>query len=107
MTVRSPSATLASARARRLSRKLQIPTSASSIPITAADATRSHTPYQPIGVTTAIPSLFRVALFDAADGSDRHHLIVRRQPHDDHALRLPADLRDGADRRAQHHAAGA
>src|SRR5438445_5254632 len=51
--------------------------------------------------------LLRVALFDTGHRGDRHHLVVRREPHDDDTLGLATDLRDGTDRSPQNHPAGA
>src|SRR6266700_5288025 len=52
-------------------------------------------------------SLLAVALFDRRHRRDGDHLVVGRHTHDDHALRLPADPRDGSDLRAQDHTARA
>src|SRR3954468_17136292 len=88
---------LASTRPRRLRRKLHTLITASSIAMTIADPASSQTPNQAAGVIAA--SFLGVGLFDAADRSDGNDLVIRCKAHDDHALCLPADLRDRADRR--------
>src|SRR4029077_17433316 len=52
-------------------------------------------------------SLFGGALLDSRHGGDSHDLVVRGDPHNDHALSLPADLSDRSGRRGPNHATGA
>src|ERR1700682_3343032 len=58
--------------------------------IATAAATSSQTP---IVVSTGL--LLHVLVFDCSHGSDCNDLVVRRDAHHDHALRLGPDLRDG------------
>src|SRR5450759_871081 len=53
------------------------------------------------------PLLLRDLVFDGGDRCDCADLVVECDAHDDHALCLPADLRDRPHPRAQHHAARA
>src|ERR1700675_3721997 len=74
-------------------------------PSTTIATTLTPNSQTPIVVNTEL--LLHVLVFDGGHRGDRDDLVVGRDPHHDHALRLAPDARDRTDLRPQHHAARA